>query len=188
MTLGYVIALHEQQGNLAVAWASSWVRRQLAALLLPLFVKQIWLAGSSLWPLHAGTRRCLGLLVPLVLARSTGGWSRWSIASSGLICRRGSLASGLCGATGQWPDADRYQRPVDRRLSGDCGPCSGQAAGPSSMSSWLMQCAFFLFLIVPVCVGVAAFRRPVVRLLFEHGRFTSGDTAAVALLVGSMSA
>jgi putative peptidoglycan lipid II flippase len=42
---------------------------------------------------------------------------------------------------------------------------------------------FFLFLMIPVCVGLAAFALPVVRLLFEHGRFSSGDTTAVALLV-----
>ena len=42
---------------------------------------------------------------------------------------------------------------------------------------------FFLFLIVPVCIGLAAFSTPVVRLLFERGRFAPTDTRAVALLV-----
>jgi putative peptidoglycan lipid II flippase len=36
---------------------------------------------------------------------------------------------------------------------------------------------------LPICVGVAAFAQPVVRLLFEHGKFTGTDTAAVAWLV-----
>jgi putative peptidoglycan lipid II flippase len=40
-----------------------------------------------------------------------------------------------------------------------------------------------LFLVVPVCVGVAAFSTPLVRLLFERGRFVTVDTAAVSLLV-----
>ena len=70
VTLGYVIALHEQQGILAVAWGVVVGAAATAALLLPLFVKQIWLAGSSLWTLHAGTRRCLWLLVPLVIGAS----------------------------------------------------------------------------------------------------------------------
>jgi putative peptidoglycan lipid II flippase len=42
---------------------------------------------------------------------------------------------------------------------------------------------FFLFLIVPVCIGLSAFATPVVRLLFEHGKFTPADTQAVSLLV-----
>jgi putative peptidoglycan lipid II flippase len=40
-----------------------------------------------------------------------------------------------------------------------------------------------LVLVIPICIGLTMFATPVVRLLFEHGKFTSTDTRGVALLI-----
>jgi putative peptidoglycan lipid II flippase len=39
------------------------------------------------------------------------------------------------------------------------------------------------FLLVPIGIGLGLFASPVVRLLFEHGRFTAADSQAVAVLL-----
>jgi putative peptidoglycan lipid II flippase len=182
-TLGYVLLLHQQQGIFAVAWGVVFGATVTVAILLPLFLSQLWSSAAWKAPMHAGTRQCFGLLMPLVLGaiywrldplvdRFLGSYlPLGSIAHIGYAWR---LISGLMliGTSG---------------LSIVAFPAIAAHAAAKKHDDLNVELAhairFFLFLIVPVCVGLAAFRVPVVRLLFEHGRFTSADTQAVSLLV-----
>jgi putative peptidoglycan lipid II flippase len=151
--------------------------------LLPLFLSQLWHSTGWKLSIHAGTRRCLWLLVPLILGavywrldplldRFLGSYlPAGSIAHLGYAWR---LASALImiGTSG---------------LSIVAFPSIAAHAAAGRRAELNAELAhairFFLFLIIPVCVGVAAFRAPVVRLLFERGKFTTADTQAVAILV-----
>lgn len=184
VTLVYVIVFQQPQGIMAVAWGVVIGAAVTALMLLPLFVGQIWESGS--WkdrPLHASTRQSLALLVPLVLGaiywrldplldRFLGSYLQaGTIAHIGYAWR---LVSGLMllGTSGlsivAFPAIARHA-------------AAGRRAGLNMELAHAIR--FYLFLIVPVCIGLAAFRVPVVRLLFERGRFMPADTRAVALMV-----
>jgi len=183
VTVVYVVLLHHQQGIAAVAWGLVAGAAVTAALLLPLFVRLTWQSSSWRQAPAAATRRCLALLVPLVLGavywRLEPLVDRWlgSYLASGSLAQLGyawRLVSGLAliGTSG---------------LSTVSFPAISAHAAARRTSELDRELAyavrFFLFLMVPVCVGVAIFAGPVVRLLFEHGRFTPADTAAVSVLV-----
>jgi putative peptidoglycan lipid II flippase len=183
VTVGYVVLLHDRQGIAAVAWGLVAGAAVTAALLLPLFARLAWQSSTCRHAPTIATRRCLALLVPLVLGavywRLEPLVDRWlgSYLASGSLAHLGyawRLVSGLAliGTSGlstvSFPAisahaAARRGGELDRELA--------------------YAVRFFLFLMVPVCVGVALFAGPVVRLLFEHGRFTPTDTAAVSVLV-----
>jgi putative peptidoglycan lipid II flippase len=149
----------------------------------PLIAAQFRIAAASAWRLHAGTRRALALLTPLVLGaiywRLDPLLDRFlgSFLESGSIAHMGyswRLVSGLMliGTSG---------------LSIVAFPAIATHAASGQKESLAAEVAhafrFFLFLMIPICVGVSVFALPVVRLLFEHGRFTPADSQAVALLV-----
>jgi putative peptidoglycan lipid II flippase len=183
MTVAYVVLQHDRQGIAAVAWGLVAGAGVTAALLLPLFARLAWQSSSWRQAPAAATRRCLALLLPLTLGavywRLEPLIDRWlgSYLAGGSLAHLGyawRLVSGLAliGTSGlstvSFPAisahaAARRAGELDRELA--------------------YAVRFFLFLMVPVCVGVALFAGPVVRLLFEHGRFTAADTAVVSWLV-----
>jgi len=183
VTLAYVILLHHRQGIHAVAWGVVVGAAATIAVLLPFFAKKIWQSTAWIQPIHSGSRRCLWLLLPLLLAslywrldplldRFLGSYlPSGNIAHMGFAWR---LISGLMliGTSG---------------LSIVAFPTIAAHAAASRKAELNAELAhairFFLFLIIPVCVGLAIFAQPVVRLLFEHGKFSADDTQAVALLV-----
>jgi len=183
ITLGYVIVF-QQQGIMAVAWGVVMGAVVTALILLPLLFQTVWQSGLwKLSTLHAGTWQSLALLAPLVLGaiywrmdplldRFLGSYlEAGSISHIGYAWR---LASGLMllGTSG---------------LSIVAFPAIAGHAAARRRAGLNMEMAhairFFLFLIVPVCVGLGAFSTPVVRLLFERGRFMPADTQAVAIMV-----
>jgi putative peptidoglycan lipid II flippase len=183
VTLGYVVVLHGRQGILAVAWGVVLGSVVTVVMLAPFFWKNVSRAASGWQPLDAATRRCLWLLLPLVL-----GAIYWRLDP--LLDRYlgSSLAEGSIAHMGYaWRLVNGLMLVGTSGLSIVAFPAiaAHAAAGRRDELSGELAHAirFFLFVIVPVCIGLAAFSTPIVRLLFEHGRFTSGDTRAVSLLV-----
>jgi putative peptidoglycan lipid II flippase len=183
VTLAYVVLLHHRQGIHSVAWGVVIGAAATIAILFPFFANQLWRSTAWMQPIHAGSRRCLWLILPLLLAslywRLDPLLDRFlgSYLPSGNIAHMGyawRLISGLMliGTSG---------------LSIVAFPAIAAHAAASRKTELNAELAhaicFFLFLIIPVCVGLATFAHPVVRLLFEHGKFTSTDTRAVSLLV-----
>src|SRR5439155_8696240 len=153
------------------------------AILLPLFFAQL---GQSLgWRhMHPATRRCLWLLAPLVLGAIY--WRLDPLLDRYLGSR---LATGSIAHLGYaWRLINALMLVGSSGLSIVAFPAIAAHAAAQRRTELNIELSyairFFLFLIVPVCVGLAAIRVPVVRLLFEHGRFTSADTQVVSRLVG----
>jgi putative peptidoglycan lipid II flippase len=183
MTLVYVILLHGRQGIFSVAWGVVLGSGLTVVVLLPFTVKTVWPSASWWQRPDAATRRFCWLLMPLVLGaiywrldplldRYLGSsLAEGSIAHMGYAWR---LINGLMLVGTSGLSIVAFPAIAAHAASGRRGELSGELAH---------AIRFFLFLIVPICVGLAAFSTPVVRLLFEHGRFSSGDTRAVAQLV-----
>jgi putative peptidoglycan lipid II flippase len=182
-TLAYVLWFQESHGIFAVAWGVVAGALVTVVLLAPLFVAKLWQAGANIWQPLEGTHQCVRLLTPLLLAavywRLDPLLDRWlgSELEAGSISHLGyawRLINGLSlvGTSG---------------LSIVAFPAiaAHAAAGRREVVSAELAHAvrFYLFLVVPVCVGVAMFAEPIVQLLFERGRFTAEDTRAVAVLV-----
>jgi putative peptidoglycan lipid II flippase len=183
MTLGYVAAFHNGQGIFAVAWGVVIGAAVTTVILLPLFLSHLRLPLSRQLTLHEGTRRCFGLLVPLVL-----GSMYWRLDP--LLDRL--LASYLpTGSVSHLGYAWRLTLALitigTSGLSIVAFPAISAHAAAGRNADLYSEVAhalrFLLFLLVPVIVGLGWFAEPVVRLLFEHGRFTSADTRAVAFLL-----
>src|SRR5262249_7839966 len=160
VTLAYVIELYDRQGIFAVAWGVAVGASVTVAILAPLFLTQLWKTGAWRLPLQHGTRRCLTLLTPLVLAalywRLPPPVDRYlgSRLPTGNIAHMGyawRLISGLMliGTSG---------------LSIVVFPAIAAHAAQSRRSELNAELAyalrFFLFLIVPVCIGLGAFATP----------------------------
>ncbi len=182
-TLAFVLWFQESHGIVAVAWGVVVGALVTVALLLPLFVAKLWQAGTSIWQPLAGTSQCLRLLTPLVLAavywRLDPLLDRWlgSELEAGSISHLGyawRLINGLSlvGTSG---------------LSIVAFPAIAAHAAAGRREEMGAELAhavrLYLFLVVPVCVGVAGFAEPIVQLLFERGRFSPTDTQMVATLV-----
>jgi putative peptidoglycan lipid II flippase len=183
VTLIYVVSLHARQGIFAVAWSVVLGAAVTSALLLPLFVEKG--REASVWklPLLESTRRCIWLLAPIVLAALywrldplldrylSSGLATGSIAHLGYAWRL-TAALSLIGTSGlsivAFPTLAAHAAAGER-----VKVCNELARAIRLM----------LFLSVPVCVGLIAFATPVVRLLFERGRFNAADTQQVSLLV-----
>ncbi len=183
VTLAYVLALHRHQGIFAVAWGVVVGAAATVAILAPLFVAQLWQRGAWRLPLQAGTRRCLALLTPLVVAAIY--WRLDPLLDRYLGSR---LPTGNIAHMGYaWRLISGLMLIGTSGLSIVAFPAIAAHAAQSRRDELNAELAhalrFFLFLVVPVCVGLGAFATPVVRLLFERGRFTAADTQAVALLV-----
>jgi putative peptidoglycan lipid II flippase len=181
-TLVYVVAMHSAQGIFAVAWGVVFGAAVTVAMLLPLFIHVSWQSRSWTVSPDAGTRQCLALLTPLALGALL--WrleplvDRWlgSYLASGSIAHLGyawRLTSGLMliGTSGLSTVA--FPAIAAHASAGRARELDREVAHAAR---------FFLVLIIPVCAGLAVFAGPVVRLLLERGKFTSGDTAAVSLL------
>jgi putative peptidoglycan lipid II flippase len=183
VTISYVVLFHDEQRIFAVAWGVIIGAAVTTAMLLPLMAQLLWQSASWRQPPDAATRRCLALLVPL-----TAGAVYWRLDP--LVDRwLGSyLASGSLAHLGYaWRLISGLMLIGTSGLSTVAFPAIAAHAALRRTNELDRELAhavrFFLFLIVPVCAGVAMFSRPVVQLLFEHGRFTSSDTAAVSLLI-----
>lgn len=183
ITLAYVIGLHERQGIFAVAWGVVLGAAVTVVILLPRFVSQ--LAQSRPWrPMHPATRRSLWLLVPLVLGAIY--WRLDPLLDRYLGSR---LSTGSISHLGYaWRLTNALMLVGSSGLAIVAFPAIAAHAAARRRSELNAELSsairFYLFLIVPTCVGLAAFCVPVVRLLFERGRFTSNDTQAVSQLVG----
>jgi putative peptidoglycan lipid II flippase len=185
VTLGYVIALHDHYhpGIFAVAWAVVAGAAVTVAILAPQFVAQVWQTGAWRLPLQPGTRRCLALLTPLVLAAIY--WRLDPLLDRYLGSR---LPTGNIAHMGYaWRLISGLMLIGTSGLSIVAFPAIAAHAAQSRRDEMNAELAhalrFFLFLIVPVCIGLGIFATPVVRLLFERGKFSVEDTQAVSLLV-----
>jgi putative peptidoglycan lipid II flippase len=178
-----VLARHQRDGIFAVAWGLVFGTVITVAILSPLFIAKLRESAAWRFSLLPGTRRCLILLSPIVLAalywRLDPLLDRWlgsylpggSIAHLGYAWRLVSALS-LIGTSG---------------LSIVAFPAISAHAARQRLPELNAELAYavrlFLFMTVPVCVGLAGFATPVVQLLFERGRFAVYDTQAVSLLV-----
>jgi putative peptidoglycan lipid II flippase len=184
VTLLYVVILHQRQGIFSVAWGIVAGAAVTVVLLLPLVASQLKLSGAAtLQAVHPATRRCLWLLMPLVLGAIY--WRLDPLLDRYLASR---LPTGSIAHLGYaWRLISGLMLIGTSGLSIVAFPAIAAHAAAGRRAELSAELAhairFFLFLIVPICMGLAAFRVPVVRLLFEHGKFTSSDTQAVALLV-----
>jgi putative peptidoglycan lipid II flippase len=183
VTLLYMALFHDRQGIFSIAWGMVGGSVVAMALMSPLVATQVRIAAISAGRLHPATRRALALLAPLVLGaiywridplldRFLGSYLEpGSIAHMGYSSR---LIGGLMliGTSG---------------LSIVAFPAIAAHAAAGKSESLADELAhalrFFLFLMIPICIGISVFAAPVVRLLFEYGQFTAADTQAVALLV-----
>lgn len=179
----YVVAFHERQGIFAVARGVVIGAALTVALLVPRFLDQLWCYSSWKQPPHAGTRQCLWLLLPLTL-----GAIYWRLDP--LIDRYlGSyLAAGSLAQLGYaWRLASGLMLIGTSGLSIVAFPALAAHAAAGRRAAVAAELAhairFLLFLMIPVGVGVVAFRVPIVRLLYERGRFTPSDTLIVASLL-----
>jgi putative peptidoglycan lipid II flippase len=182
-TVLYLILLYQLQGIFAVAWGVVAGAGLTSLLLLPLLLQQLSLSSGWQGTTSPATRRCIVALAPLVLGalywRLDPLLDRWlashlpagSIAHLGYAWRL-TCALSLVGTSG---------------LGIVAFPAiAAHAAGDQrhELNAELAHALrLFVFLTVPVCVGIGFFATPVVRFLFEHGRFAPLDTASVALLV-----
>ncbi len=182
-TLGYVIALHQRQGIFAVAWGVVVGAVVTVAILSPPLVRQIWQTGAWRLPLQPGTQRYLVLLTPLIAAAIY--WRLDPLLDRYLGSR---LPTGNIAHLGYaWRLISGLMLIGTSGLSIVAFPAMAAHAAQSRRKELNAELAhalrFFLFLTIPVCIGLGFFATPVVRLLFEHGKFTALDTQAVSLLV-----
>jgi putative peptidoglycan lipid II flippase len=183
VTLVYVILLHNQQGIFAVAWSVVLGAAVTGGLLLPLFIEKG--REASVWklPLLESTRRCIGLLAPIVLAALY--WRLDPLLDRYLSSR---LATGSTAHLGYaWRLTAALSLIGTSGLSIVAFPTLAAYVAAGERDKVCAELArairLMLFLSVPVCVGLIAFAMPVVRLLFERGRFNAADTQQVSLLV-----
>lgn len=183
VTLGYVWLLHVSQGIHAVAWGVVIGSAATVTILIPQFLRDT-IELRPLWtPLQTGTRQALALLAPLLLG--TVFWRLDPLLDRflGSYLSEGSL-SHLGYA---WRFTTALMMIGTSGLSIVAFPAIAAHAAANRQAELRLELAhavrFLLVLLVPICVGIAAFRLPVVRLLFERGKFTSADTQAVAQLL-----
>lgn len=183
VTFVYVYWMHPQQGIYGVVYGVVAGVAVTNLVLLPLFVAQCTRGGWPSLAVHQGTRRCLVLLAPLVLGaiiwrldplvdRYLGSYlDQGSIAQMGYASR---LTSGLMliGTSGL------------AIVAFSSIAAHAAARRREALNQELAHALrFFLFLMVPICVGVSVYSGPVVRLLYEYGKFTVEDTHSVAVLL-----
>lgn len=182
-TLGYVALFHEQQGIFAVAWAGVIGATTSVALLSPFFIEKWRMSRPGLFRPQPQMGHMLRLLWPLVLAslfwrldplldRYLG--SRLPTGSLAHIGYAWRLIGGLMVIGTSGLSVVAFPAIAAHAAAGRRGELNAELA---------YAIRFFLALMLPICIGVATFAQPVVRLLFEHGKFTGDDTVAVAWLV-----
>jgi len=183
VTLAYVMLLQPVQGIHAVAWGVALGSLASAFVMIPRFIRDVKEFQLLRTRLEPGTRQALALLAPLVL-----GTLFWRLDP--LLDRfLGSyLSQGSISHLGYaWRMATALMMIGTSGLSIVAFPAiAAHAAGGrrEALNTELAYAFRFLwFLLVPVTAGIAVFHQPVVRLLFERGKFTAADTQAVAVLM-----
>jgi putative peptidoglycan lipid II flippase len=172
VTLGYVLSMHERQGIRAVAWGVLIGAVVTVILLLPLFTTHLRSSWPLRWKMHDGTLGALYWRLDPLLDRFLGSYlSAGSLAHLGYAWRL-TTALMMIGTSG---------------LSVVAFPAIAGHVAADRQQELRGEVAyglrFLLFLLVPVVAGLAWFHEPVVRLLFERGKFTAADTQAVGLIV-----
>ncbi|MDB5388997.1 MAG: integral rane protein MviN [Planctomycetaceae bacterium] len=171
--------LSETWGIQGIAWATLGGALVGLAWQAPVFC----LNARFRWRLDAGTRQMWLMLVPILLGAGI-------YKLDPLLDRY--LASGLPeGSVSQLGYASRLITALLTLTSNGLAmvifpvlsacAASGNRAGLKSELVHALQ--FLVFLLVPICLGLGWFAGPVVRDLFERGRFTSADTAVVSHLL-----
>jgi putative peptidoglycan lipid II flippase len=180
VTIAGVAAFGPRFGVVALAWSVFAGAAMTTALLLPPLARQ-W-RSFRFRPLP-GTRRVFALLVPLALA---GLYLR----ADPLIDRH--LASRLDAGTVShlayaWRLATALALVLQSGLAAVAFPVLATHAAAGRKEEFAAESAralrFLTFVMIPVCGAVLVFAGPIVRLLFERGRFQPDDTAAVARLL-----
>jgi putative peptidoglycan lipid II flippase len=183
ITLAYVLLFHERQGIFAVGWGVVLGAATTVALLLPFFLQTLIHGRAGATSAQPYLSRAVRLLLPLFVASLFWRLDPLLDRYLGSQLPTGSLAHmGYA-----WRIINALMLIGTSGLSVVAFPAIAAHAAASRRQELNAELAyairFFLFLMIPVCVGLAAFALPVVRLLFEHGRFTTADSMAVALLV-----
>ncbi|HEY2415868.1 MAG TPA: lipid II flippase MurJ [Pirellulaceae bacterium] len=183
ITLAYVLLLHEHQGINAVGWGVVAGAATTVALLLPFFFKTFVRGREGAVSAQPHFSRAVKLLLPLFIASLF--WRLDPLLDRYLGSQ---LATGSLAHMGYaWRIINALMLIGTSGLSVVAFPAIAAHAAANRRHELSAELAhairFFVYLMVPVCVGLAAFAQPVVSMLFEHGRFTTADATAVALLV-----
>jgi putative peptidoglycan lipid II flippase len=182
-TLLYVIVMHDRQSIHALAWAVSLGSVVTTAILLPRFVSDARQFKPTENSQPGAARQVFALLAPLVLGTLLWRLDPLLDRYLGSYLQPGSIAQlGYA-----WRLATALMMIGTSGLSVVAFPALAAHAAGGRGKELRAEVAhalrFLMFLLVPVCVGLALFQRPVVQFLFERGKFTPSDTAAVALLL-----
>lgn len=181
-TLGYV-AIVAKWTIYAVAFGVVVGSVVTSAILLPRFIKDAWQLKRPENPQPGAARQVFALLAPLVVGTLLWRLDPLLDRYLGSYLQPGSIAQlGYA-----WRLATALMMIGTSGLSVVAFPALAAHAAGGRGKELRAEVAhalrFLMFLLVPVCVGLALFQRPVVQLLFERGKFTPADTAAVALLL-----
>ena len=183
VTLGAIMLWQGRLGIFGVAWGVVAGAGFTVAVLLPRFVAQLREPLARGLAVQPATRQALAMLAPLVVGavywRLDPLVDRWlgSYLPAGSIAHLGyawrlAMALMMIGTSG---------------LSIVAFPAIAAHAAAQQWDHLRAELAQALrlltVLLVPVGMGLALFAEPVVRLLFERGRFTASDSEAVAMLV-----
>jgi putative peptidoglycan lipid II flippase len=152
------------------------------AMQLPSLKLRGLMFGFRLEPGHPGLRRIGALMVPSLLGLSV---TQINITVSTIL---GSFFAG--GPTYLFYGMRLIQFPLGIfgvALATAILPTLSAQAARGALDELRMTLGFglrmILFIIVPAMVGLILLRTPIVHLFFEHGTFTSQDTAETALAV-----
>jgi putative peptidoglycan lipid II flippase len=179
VTIGASWALTGSWGIQGIAWAT--LSGALVSLLwqAPVFCRN----ARFRWRLDPGTRQMWLMLVPILLGASiykldplldrflASGLPEGSIAQLGYASR---LIAALLTLTSNGLAMVVF--PVLATYA-----ASGNREGIKSELVHALQ--FLVFLLLPLCLGLGCYSEPLIRDLFERGRFTAADTAAVSQLL-----
>jgi putative peptidoglycan lipid II flippase len=181
--LAYTWLMIQQQGIYAAAWGVVLGAAATAAILLPPWLDQLRMACAWRLAPSEAVRRCLVLLLPLLLGslywrldplldRYLGSFlSKGSLAHLGYAWRLTGAVM-LVGTSGLSIVA--FPALAAHAASGRRADLCGEIA-----HAWRL----LIVLLVPVTMGLGMFSEPVTRLLYQDGAFTAADTRAVAWLV-----
>ena len=183
VTVGYVALFIERQGIDAAAYGVLIGGLTTAAILVPPWLSQ--LRERQAWTLVPGAavRRCLTLLVPLVLGsiywRLDPLLDRYlgSFLSAGSLSHLG-YAGRLTGAL-MLVGTSGLSAVTFPALAGHAAEGRRAELNAEIAHAWRL----LIVLLTPVVLGLIGFSEPVTRLLYEGGAFSARDTQQVARLI-----
>jgi len=130
---------------------------------------------------HPGVRRIAALAVPIVLSYSLNQIQVIVNSHLGSSLPAGSL-------TAVWQSYRLYQLPVGIFALSIAVAVFPTLTEQAALGRWQEYKATsssslrtIIFITVPISVGMIVLRFPLIRVLFQHGRFTAADTAATAI-------